>query len=264
MRISQLAIAGIVALAVAAAGCSDSETAGDCEGDTDCPEGYTCLEQTCTAQTTPGDRDAGGNDVEGEPDADEEPDATAASCDEFLSSEEPGESVTFSVQHVGSERLYFSPGFTSIPISLSKQGEEDGLSWTISSLCFPTTCDEFLENDDCYVGCADVEPPYLAVLEPGDERTRTWDGAIYESLEMTSECFPHESCTSTCKQRQLAEPGTYEITLTGYETCEGDCECEGGGVCDEVYDWPDLTDPVTFTVEFEVPGTTTVELVVDH
>ncbi len=70
---------------------------------------------------------------------------------------------------------------------------------------------------------------YVVLLPPGAEFTDVWDGLRKVPVSMPAECF-HGGIGDACERLEVAEPGTYELTLLGYPDCP-DCECDDDRRC---------------------------------
>lgn len=128
-------------------------------------------------------------------------------------------------------------------------------------------CDDILsgEENSCLVGCPDCGTVSGERLDPGSQETARWLGRTNSVVDLVPSCLgiDDEACPATCKLSDQAPAGTYELSLTVYRSCTGECECDGGAVptCG-LYTQIALSDPEVYTVTIDYPAQTTAEIVI--
>lgn len=187
----------------------------------------------------------------------------APSCEMLDDTPDIGPRVSVSVRHDGTTPVFFRPHGCGGAITIAIRENGADVPWLIDGECTPNTCQGFVDQGDCSVGCNDCAPPQAGRIDAGAMGDATWPGSIATELAFDA-CAPAADCPATCLRRDQAAAGMYEVALTVYRTCTGTCECDGSGsgVCGLWSGDEQLSDEVTFTTALDYPTQTAVELVI--
>lgn len=188
----------------------------------------------------------------------------APSCEMYDDAADIGPRVSVSVRHEGTTPVFFRPHGCGGAITIAIRENGADVPWLVDSECTPSTCQGFVEQGDCSVGCNDCAPPQAGRIDAGAMGDATWPGNITTELALDDACAAAADCPATCVRRDQAAAGMYEVALTVYRTCTGTCECDGPGpgVCGLWSGDEQLADEVTFTAALDYPTQTSVELVI--
>ncbi len=193
-----------------------------------------------------------------------EPTTGALACEDFESSADFGPSLQLTVQHMGEGPVWIGAfGCGGLPL-LNLVDEVEGTLVENNGECFPTLCDEFLGQPDCQLGCNDCAPPNLLRLDPGASITINRPAIHFTPLQMTAECAPGEQCQRECLRADPLAAATYDVQVTAFRACVGDCECFDppvDGWC-RIHGVTETSEPGVFSAPLAYPGATEATVVI--
>ncbi|MFZ6182612.1 hypothetical protein [Nannocystis pusilla] len=179
-----------------------------------------------------------------------------------MSEEESGEQVTINIVNTGAETLWVDAvGCQGIPAFFVADSEGNEVQ-VANEMCPIPLCDDLLAGE-CDRSCLNCLPPSGVRLEPGAKFGMIWSGDNLANRDMTAECAPGEGCAGECVVGYPRPAGLYEITVTAYLECSGDCACEPSNPEDlwcHTQDDISTSQPLVVTVPFDYPKVTDVEV----
>ncbi len=125
------------------------------------------------------------------------------------------------------------------------------------------SCGDLQTNSryDCGLGACQET---VRVVPPGGSVEVTWGGRGSRQAEMPASCWLDASAESTCAQVVAAQPGTYEVSITGYASCMSydntPCVCSNEGSCEGAAAGPE----VSLRVAFDFPATSPAEVTFEN
>jgi hypothetical protein len=134
--------------------------------------------------------------------------------------------------------------------------------WQLGGDCFPEECSEFIARADCTVACADCEGVPPLRLDPGSVHTAIWSGGLYSEHELPPECVGGTPCSSPCMRLDQAA-GRFDLSLTTWDTCTGECTCEVSGMgsaCPTIDYHPQLAGELSAAAVLDYPAQTAISL----
>ncbi|MCY1056799.1 hypothetical protein [Nannocystis sp. SCPEA4] len=220
----------------------------------------TCLMSACGPEkntTTDSEPTSGGSTMTGT----EAPTTGASICESYLSEEDDSTAMTITIVNTGAVPLWLDAvGCEGVP-AMHIAGDAGENLYIGADPCPIPECEELMQGD-CVRDCFDCGQPWGIRLDPGTSLGVLWSASDGETMQMTAECGPGANCPGECVAGRVRPAGTYEITVTAYTECAGDCECAaadpelGCALGAEV----DKSQPLVVIVPFEHPQDTVVEI----
>lgn len=177
-------------------------------------------------------------------------------CEDFRGEPDFESRLALTVQYAGEGPVWIAAEGScgGVPL-ITLIDEEKQPLLNFASDCSPVICQDFLAQEDCTPQCDNCQAPFLWRLEPGAELTILRPQLRFTPLQMTAECAPGTDCQRECVRPDPLAPGTYEVEVTAFRTCIGDCECfepgETGGC--QVFGAPQTGEPIVATTSLQFP-----------
>ncbi len=231
-------------VAVTLAGCGPSAGTDDDGGS----DGPTSADGTGATSAGPGSADAATT--------------TGSTCEDLISSVTPGATVAFTATAAGADPVWTGAVGCGGGLAMElRDAAGQPVIFTQGSECFPVTCEGFLDQGTCEIGCNDCAPPQAMRFEAGASAMVNWGGLAYSSHALPAECGDFQDCNAQCLRAEEVVAGEYTAVVTVYSGCDGDCECDvpDANPCG-LYGQVTLTGPSTVEVAFTYPSDTAVAI----
>lgn len=246
-----------IVLALACACTLDSKSAGEEAGDSGSSDDSATNTMSATGSTVSAT-------------SSEESGTGGPMCEQYESAPDIGPAVDIAVRSEATTPVYFASTGCFPSLRLDVVGPDGVAVDHILGEC-AETCDAILSQEEggCLVGCPDCGTASGERIEPAGEDVARWTGRSNTVLDLDTRCVMRaedvgvEPCPATCKREDQAPAGTYEVSLTVYRSCTGDCACDGEVVptCG-LWGQIELSDPEVYTVTIDYPAQTTAEIVI--
>jgi hypothetical protein len=185
------------------------------------------------------------------------------SCDDYVvEPDEIGPAVAITLRNAGSEPVWLAAvGCAGLPQLAIADGQGEDHYW-VGSDCSPTQCQDFLGLDDCSETCNNCGPASARRLDGGAAVEIVWPGSRVETALMTAACAPGANCQRECLIARRAEPGVYDIQVTAFRACTGECACDGPFEQCALWGQVELGEAVDVAVPLMVPEVTAIDVLI--
>jgi hypothetical protein len=152
---------------------------------------------------------------------------TGGTCSVYDDQTSPS-TVTVTVRNDTGMTIYLPTSCGQLMPNIEPSAGFDGTSYTYDDSCL-STCED-LQTGEPIACTAEACALTSIAIAHGATYQLEWDGTGLKNTEMPAACWNTADYGPNCSQIVTAPGGDYSVGLQAFDSCEGDCACDGG-VC---------------------------------